>query len=128
MHTVHKGVMEEVQIKASRENQEFLQNDEIDNAIKTALLLIENDNLKMAGRVLIPLLPHTDKRQRDDIIRLLDPPLQIHFQKAYMLRLYEPEVFKEILERIVKSELHLLPAYNKALKMLENHNKNEYKD
>jgi hypothetical protein len=96
-----------------------IREEELDKVIKSAALLIEQGNLKMAGRTLSPLLPHVDVEHRAVIIEVLDPPNQTLFQKAYMLKPYEPEKSKEILLNIVESGLKILPSYGKAMKVLK---------
>ena len=96
-----------------------MHNDELDKAIKSAALLIEQGNLKMAGRTLSPLLPHIGNDQRALIIAALDPSIQTLFKKAYMLKPYEPGRSKEILQGIVESGLEILPNYWKARKVLD---------
>jgi hypothetical protein len=73
----------------------------------------------MAGRTLLPLMPHIDNKQQGRVIDNLDPPVQSLFQKAYMIKPYEPGRTKEILQRIVESGLEILPSYEKAKRMLE---------
>ncbi len=93
--------------------------DALARAVKAAALLIERGDLKTAGRILSPLLPHLDNDQQKNVIDALDPPVQNLFQKAYMIKQYEPERSKEILQGIVESKLELLPGYGKARRMLE---------
>lgn len=93
--------------------------DELDRAIKTAAMLIEQGDLKTAGRTLLPLMPHLDNGQLIKMIDILDPPVLGLFQRAYMLKPYEPERSKEILSSIVESGLKILPSYGKARKMLD---------
>ena len=93
--------------------------DELDKTIKAAALLIERGDLNMAGRTLLPLMPHLDKEQQRRVIATLDPPVQSLFQKAYMLKLYEPESSRDILLSIVESGLEILPSYGKARRALE---------
>jgi hypothetical protein len=93
--------------------------DALDRAVKSAALLIGRGDLKTAGRILSPLLPHLDNDQQKNVIDALDPPVQKIFQEAYMLKQYEPERSKEILQGIVESKLELLPGYRKARRMLE---------
>ena len=92
---------------------------ELDKAIGAAASLIQQGNLKMAGRTLSPLLPHVSIDQRASIIAVLDPPIQTLFQKAYMLKPYEPVESKEILLSIVESGMKILPSYGKAKKTLD---------
>jgi len=96
-----------------------MDNDELDKAIKSAALLIDQGNLKMAGRTLSPLLPHVDDNQRAVIIAALDPPIEALFKKAYMLKFYEPERSRDILLSIIESRLEILSSYGKAKKVLE---------
>ena len=70
-------------------------------------------------RALSPLLPHVDVDQQAVIIAALDPPIQALFQKAYMLKIYEPDRSRDILQGIVESGLEILPSYGKARRMLE---------
>lgn len=93
--------------------------DELDRAIKAAALLIKQGDLKTAGRALLPLMPHLDNEQLIRMIGTLDPPVLGLFQKAYMLKLYEPGRSNEILQSIVESGLEILPSYGKAKRMLE---------
>jgi hypothetical protein len=92
---------------------------ELDKTIKAAVKLIERGDLKTAGRILSPLMPHLDNEQQKSVIDTLDPPVQNLFQKAYMLKQYEPERSKKILQGIVESKLELLPGYGKARSVLE---------
>jgi len=109
-----------IQHRTEKKNRKVaLHADEMDKAIKTAALLIEQGNLKMAGRILSPLLPHIGNDQRALIIAALDPPVQELFKQAYMLKLYEPEISRDILLSIVESGLEILPSYWKARKVLE---------
>jgi hypothetical protein len=93
--------------------------DALARAVKAAALLIERGDLKTAGRILSPLMPHLDNEQQKKVIDALDPPVQSLFQKAYMLKPYEPGRSKEILQGIVESKLELLPGYGKARRVLE---------
>ena len=49
----------------------------------------------------------------------LDPLTQPLCQQAYMLKPYELDRSKEILQKIVESRLKILPSYGKARKVLE---------
>jgi len=92
---------------------------ELQQMIKTALLLIERGDLVMAGRTLSPLLPHMDNDQRALIVDKIDPPIEALFLKAYMIKFYEPDEARRILLSIIDGELELLPSYQKAKRLLE---------
>jgi len=94
--------------------------DDLDRIIKTAALLIKRRDLKMAGRTLLPLLPHLNGKQQRRVIDTLNPPIQELFEMAYMIKPYEPRKSKELLLKILESELEILPAYWKAKKILNN--------
>ena len=74
----------------------------------------------MAGRILIPIMPHVNDDQKKIIVQTLDPLVESQFKKAYMLMPYEPGKSREILQGIVESGLEILPTYGKAKKVLEN--------
>jgi hypothetical protein len=115
-----EGVAPVIRHRAEKKSRRMtIHNDELDKAIKSAALLIEQGNLKLAGRTLNPLLPHVDDDQRKIIIETLDPPAEALFKKAYMLKPYEPGRSKEILQGIVESGLQILPSYGKAKRVLE---------
>jgi hypothetical protein len=92
-------------------------------AVETTRLLLEKGDYGKAGRVLTPLLFHADNEQREEVIRIIDPVLQEHFHRAYILKPYDPVTSMEILENIVNSELDLLPTYGKAKRILETYRK-----
>jgi hypothetical protein len=92
---------------------------ELERIIARTSGFIEQGDLKTAGRTLLPLMPHLDSEQKKRVIAALDPPVQSLFQKAYMIKPYEPGKSQEILQGIVESGLELLPSYGKARKVLE---------
>jgi hypothetical protein len=92
---------------------------ELQQMIKTALLLVEQGNLVMASRTLNPLLPHMDNEQRALIVSTIDPLIENLFEKAYMIKFYEPDETRRILQSIIDSELEFLPSYQKAKRLLE---------
>jgi hypothetical protein len=92
---------------------------ELERIIARISGFIEQGDLKTAGRTLLPLMPHLDSEQQKRVIAALDPPVQSLFQKAYMIKPYEPGKSQEILQGIVESGLELLPSYGKARKVLE---------
>ena len=118
--SMKKRVVPVARPKIEKKNRESaIHADELDKAIKTTALLIEQGNLKMAGRALAPLLPYVDKDQRKFIIKTLDPPIEALFRNAYMIKPYELDRSKEILQGIVESRLEILPSYGKAKRVLE---------
>jgi len=92
---------------------------EFQEMIKTALQLVEQENLVTAGRTLSPLLPHMDNDQRALIVNTIDPLIEAIFKKAYMIKFYEPERAGSILRSIIESQLEFLPSYQKARRLLE---------
>jgi hypothetical protein len=96
-----------------------IKNSDFEKTVKSAVSLIESGEFKKAGRVLNIILIHTNEQQKNRIIELVDPILEKQFQKAYIWRLYKPKVFRKILEVICTSELHILPSYKKACRLLE---------
>jgi hypothetical protein len=118
--SVKKRVVAVARPKIEKKNREIaIHADELDKAIKTTALLIEQGNLKMAGRALAPLLPYVDNDQRKIIIKALDPPIEALFRNAYMIKPYELDRSKKILQGIVESRLEILPSYGKAKRVLE---------
>ncbi|MDF1526967.1 MAG: hypothetical protein P1S59_11965 [bacterium] len=118
--SVKKGVPQVARLKIDDKNRKFaIHADELDKAIKTAALLIEQGNLNMAGRALAPLLAYVDNDQRKFIIEALDPPIEALFRNAYMIKPYELDRSKEILQGIIESRLEILPSYMKAKRVLD---------
>lgn len=96
-----------------------IQPDELKGIIKRVAEFIDKEDLKTAGRILAPFLPHIDNEQRNLIVSELDPAVQKVFRKAYMLKSYQPEKSRAILMSIADSGLYYFPGYLKARKMLE---------
>ncbi len=118
--SMEKRVVPVARPKIEKKNREIaIHADELDKAIKTAALLIEQGNLNMAGRALVPLIPYVDNDQRKFIIEALDPPIEALFRNAYMIKPYELDRSKGILKGIVESRLEILPSYGKAKRVLD---------
>ena len=77
------------------------------------------DRPAQAGRTIFPVLPYLSREQESYLVRSLEPGMRSLYQKAYMLREYDRPAAKAALGDIVRSDLRILPSFEKAKGILE---------
>ena len=97
----------------------FVSDDELDRAIEAAFSMAQRGNLVSAGSVLGPLIPHITEMQRTRIINKIGPLFQQHFQKAYIIKTYEPTKARTMMNDIIKSGLFFIPCFPRAKLFME---------
>jgi hypothetical protein len=98
---------------------------EFKTIINAADRLINLGDPEQAGRTIKPVLPYLSLEQKSDLVQTLDPSLHTLYQRAYMLSEYDKPTSITILEKIVSSDLLLLPSFKKARIILESERKIE---